>query len=65
MFKSKCAIEYLKYIESNNLNIVGNFWQRNYYERIIRDENDLERIREYIRNNPSNWPEDEENPAYK
>lgn len=28
-------------------------WQRNYYEHIVRDERELERIREYIRNNPS------------
>ena len=27
-------------------------WQRNYYEHIVRDEDELERIREYIRNNP-------------
>jgi REP element-mobilizing transposase RayT len=27
-------------------------WQRNYYEHIIRSEDDLERIREYIANNP-------------
>ncbi len=27
-------------------------WQRNYYERIVRDETELERVREYIRNNP-------------
>jgi putative transposase len=26
-------------------------WQRNYFERVIRDEDELERIREYIRNN--------------
>jgi putative transposase len=36
-------------------------WQRNYYEHIIRDEQDYERIFNYIANNPSNWPEDEEN----
>ena len=30
-------------------------WQRNYYEHIIRGEEDLIRIREYIVNNPSNW----------
>lgn len=29
-------------------------WQRNYYEYIIRDEKDLEDIREYILNNPRN-----------
>jgi putative transposase len=28
------------------------FWQRDYYEHIIRDKNALNRIREYIRNNP-------------
>lgn len=38
-------------------------WQRNYYEHIIRDENDLVRIREYIVANPSRWAEDRENPA--
>jgi len=37
-------------------------WQRNYYEHIVRDENELNRIREYIVNNPANWEEDEENP---
>ena len=34
-------------------------WQRNYYEHIIRDEKDLNRIREYIVNNPVKWEEDE------
>jgi len=34
-------------------------WQRNYYEHIIRDEKDLNRIRKYIKNNPAKWEEDE------
>jgi REP element-mobilizing transposase RayT len=34
-------------------------WQRNYYEHIIRDEDDLNRIREYIEYNPARWSEDE------
>ena len=29
-------------------------WQRGYYDRIIRDEKELDRVREYIRNNPAN-----------
>jgi REP element-mobilizing transposase RayT len=37
-------------------------WQRNYYEHIIRDEDDLNRIREYIECNPLRWSEDDENP---
>lgn len=33
-------------------------WQRNYYEHIIRTEQELEEIREYIQNNPLNWNKD-------
>ena len=40
-------------------------WQRNYYEHIIRDENDLNKIRDYIISNPGVWTEDKENPNYK
>ncbi|EKD34841.1 MAG: hypothetical protein ACD_75C02165G0001, partial [uncultured bacterium] len=41
-------------------------WQRNYYERVIRDENELSRARQYIVNNPMQWELalDRENPAY-
>ncbi|MDB9436973.1 transposase [Dolichospermum lemmermannii CS-548] len=38
-------------------------WQRNYYEHIIRNEEALNNIREYIVNNPINWVKDQENPA--
>ncbi len=37
-------------------------WQRNYYERIIRNENELAAVRDYIRQNIVNWAGDEENP---
>ena len=37
-------------------------WQRNYYEHVIRNEDELNRKREYIRNNPSKWESDSENP---
>jgi REP element-mobilizing transposase RayT len=40
----------------------GKLWQRNYYEHIIRAEEDLNEIREYIVNNPAGWDKDEENP---
>jgi REP element-mobilizing transposase RayT len=33
-------------------------WQRNYWEHIIRDESELNRIRDYIRNNPAQWETD-------
>jgi putative transposase len=39
----------------------GRLWQRNYYEHVIRDERSLDRIREYVRNNPLRWHLDREN----
>jgi len=35
-------------------------WQRNYYERVIRNEGELYAFREYIKANPTNWQSDEE-----
>jgi len=37
-------------------------WQRNYYDRVVRDDSEMHRIREYITENPARWLEDEENP---
>ncbi len=37
-------------------------WQRGFHDHIIRNEADLARIREYIRNNPLQWALDEEKP---
>ena len=36
-------------------------WQRNYYEHVIRNDESLKRIREYIVNNPLQWALDREN----
>ena len=41
----------------------GKFWQRNYYEHIVRAEADLARIRAYIQNNPARWARDRLHPA--
>ena len=38
-------------------------WQRNYYERVIRDESELHAIRQYITENPVKWVDDENHPA--
>lgn len=40
----------------------GSVWQRGYYEHVIRDDGELERIREYIEYNPLGWATDRENP---
>ena len=36
-------------------------WQRGFYDRIIRDEKELNATREYIRQNPVRWAEDRDN----
>jgi REP element-mobilizing transposase RayT len=38
-------------------------WQRNYFERVLRNKTELNRIRQYIINNPLQWDIDKENPA--
>ena len=38
---------------------INNVWQRNYYEHILRNEESLNQIRQYIINNPINWQSDE------
>jgi len=38
-------------------------WQRNYYEHIVRNEDSLNRIRQYIADNPARWEFDRENPS--
>ena len=43
------------------LNATG-IWQRNYYEHIVRGEQDLQNKTDYIHANPSLWDEDDNNP---
>ena len=58
-FKSLTTIGYIKMI---NINLVlpfdGKLWQKRFYDHIIRNEKDLNRIQEYIKNNPLNWKTD-------
>ncbi len=39
------------------------FWQRDYWEHVIRDDADLERLRDYIEGNPGKWAEDQYHPS--
>jgi hypothetical protein len=62
-FKSFTTSQYRTNVLQNNWPpFPGRLWQRNYYERIVRHENELNRVREYIRNNPARWADDENNP---
>jgi putative transposase len=39
-------------------------WQRNFYEHVVRDDRDLERIRGYVEANPARWEEDSYHPRF-
>ena len=62
-FKSITTDGYIRGVRGNNWPpFPGRLWQRNYYEQIVRDDNALNGIRQYIVDNPAHWAEDEENP---
>ncbi len=63
VFKSITTHQYTLNVTNNNWpRFNGRLWQRNYYERVIRNDGELNAVREYIRNNPLNWALDKENP---
>ncbi len=60
-------VAYYKYQTTKRINALRGtpgvpFWQRNYWEHVVRDEIDLNRIRQYIASNPRRWHEDQLNP---
>ncbi len=64
-FKSLCVNDWLKIIKEDDLNATGKFWQKNYYEHIIRNDIEMTQIRQYIIDNPLKWESDRENPLVK
>jgi len=58
-FKSICT----KRINVSRKTPCSRVWQRNYYERIIRNERELDATRQYILNNPVNLSDDPDNPT--
>lgn len=64
-FKTMTTNEYIRGVKQNGwLRFDGKLWQRNYYDHIIRNENELNRIRQYIIDNPAKWELDRENPHH-
>src|SRR5690606_40646701 len=56
-YKSLVVNECLKLFNITN-ETMGKFWQRNYHEHIIRNEQSYVKISDYIINNPANWDND-------
>ena len=64
VFKSVTTVEYGKGVRGMGwVRFEKRLWQRNYYERVIRNGSELRAVREYIVNNPRNWELDRENPG--
>jgi len=51
-----------RHLNALNENLPMSVWQRNYYEHIIRNDEELNRAIEYIKFNPIKWGMDKENP---
>lgn len=61
-FKTMTTNEYMRAVRSLGWPAFSRrLWQRNYYEHIVRNEDSLSRIREYIRENPAKWMLDRDN----
>jgi REP element-mobilizing transposase RayT len=62
-FKSITTHSYIQGVKNHDWpTFEGHLWQRNFYDRILRNRKELADIREYIGNNPPNWEWDEDNP---
>lgn len=59
-FKTMTTNAYIRGVKKNAWpSFPGKLWQRNYWERIVRNDDELQRIRNYIINNPRNWLHDQ------
>ena len=58
-FKTMSTNEYIRNVKVSGWKpFHGRLWQRDFFDRVIRDEDEMERIREYILMNPARWAED-------
>ncbi|MCA1554299.1 MAG: hypothetical protein LC737_07975 [Chloroflexi bacterium] len=61
-FKTMTTNEYIRGVKQRGWKPFDKrVFQRNYYEHIVRNERELNAIREYIQNNPANWMMDMDN----
>jgi REP element-mobilizing transposase RayT len=61
-FKSSTTVQYIRGVKRYHWPpFHKRLWQRGYFDHIVRNNADLNRVREYIRNNPMNWETDPEN----
>lgn len=64
-FKTMTTNAYIRGVKTAGWpRFAGRLWQRNYYERIIRNRREWHNIRRYIQNNPINWYDDRNHPNH-
>jgi len=62
-FKTMTTNAYIRGVKQAGwLRFNQKLWQRNYWEHIIRNEQEFERISRYICNNPAQWQHEQLNP---
>jgi REP element-mobilizing transposase RayT len=62
-YKSVVTVQYARAVHTRGWpRFRKRLWQRNYYEHVIRNAESLNRIRQYILDNPRHWHEDRYNP---
>ena len=65
-YKSLTTVEYIRGVKTVKWTpFHGRLWQRNYYEHIVRYDESLRSIRQYVLDNPGRWAFDKENPLAK
>ena len=63
-FKTMTTNEYIRGVKDGSFpQFERKLWQRNYYEHVVRNEDELNSIRQYISQNPAEWHLDRENPV--
>ncbi|OGW77090.1 MAG: hypothetical protein A3J52_02965 [Omnitrophica bacterium RIFCSPHIGHO2_02_FULL_49_9] len=61
-FKTMTTNDYIRGVRQHRwAPFAGTLWQRSYYEHIVRNEDDLNQIRQYILDNHAKWEQDSEN----
>ncbi len=51
-YKSITSVAWLRFNKSRGVRCSGHLWQERFHDHVIRNDHDLEAIREYILNNP-------------
>ena len=65
-YKSLTTVEYVRGVKTMDWTpFHGRLWQRNYYDHIVRYDESLRDLQQYILDNPVQWAFDKENPLFK